>query len=168
MRRKLLAMVLPALMTTSAFAVEGEHSTVNFTGNVVEPTCALTSESHDQVVDMGTVSTNAFTGKNSSARRHGFTIGVEGCKTNFNLRFIGENDGIYTLKTTNNDVGIRLYGPQPSPERAVPLDGSTPGYAKIPNDSAVYMNYTAEYVALGNQVSPGEANALVNFYIDYG
>ncbi|WP_435947292.1 hypothetical protein [Dryocola sp. BD586] len=46
MKLKLIALAIPAIFAaSSAFAVEGESSTVNFTGKVVETSCSLNAGS---------------------------------------------------------------------------------------------------------------------------
>ena len=172
MKLKLIAVTIPAMiMATSAFAVEGEHSTVNFNGNIVEATCSLAAGSKDQTVTLGDVSTNAFSGANTTAAEKDFTIDLESCDTAIaqqaSLTFSGETANDTALKTSEGDttkVGIQiLQGGQP-----LILDGST---ASVPltltDGDENSMPFSARYIALDEAVAAGAANATANFTVSY-
>ena len=61
MKINTFAIFIPAIfMVSSAHAVEGETSSVVFTGNIVEATCELSSGSRSKAVELGDVATTAF------------------------------------------------------------------------------------------------------------
>lgn len=99
MKMKLLAITVPAFfMASSALAaVEGETSTINFTGNIVEETCSLSEGAKGQTVALGDVAVNTFNGTGTTTVARPFTISLENCApatyTNASITFTGQTEG---------------------------------------------------------------------------
>jgi major type 1 subunit fimbrin (pilin) len=168
---KMLTIAIPALlMAGSAFAIEGERSTVNFTGNIVKSTCALVPGSANQSVQLGDVAANVFTGANSTSTETDFTIDLQDCDTssatNASLTFNGETVNDTTLKTSAGDktnVGIQIL------QNGAPLvlNGSTASDPYELKTGNINIPFSARYIALNDDIGVGEANATVNFTLNY-
>lgn len=175
-KSKFFAIGIPVLFTTTAlYAAEGEHSTVNFTGNIFNTTCALKVDSRDKIIDMGSVATSAFSGTGSTSEEIEFTIDYDDCLSpvthatsqNVWLTFSGETMSDSILRTSDSDttkVGVQiLQDGQP-----IILDGVTPTKSMRANDSSInWMYFSVRYIALADTVTAGEANAIANFTLHY-
>lgn len=173
MNVKLIAAAIPAFfMSSSAFAAEGETSTVQFNGNIVEDTCTLTDASKDQVVQLGDVSVSAFSGTGTTTQGTPFTIGLEGCNpttaTTAAISFAGETvgSGATALSTSNvstTNVGIQIL------QAGTPLvlDGSATSVPQSLDAGTNSLDFTARYVAISDDVAAGPANGTANFTVNY-
>lgn len=174
MKNKLLAVAIPAIfMTASAFAeIEGETSTIQFTGNITQATCSLDGESKGQSVQMGEVASNTFGGAGGVSNTKDFSIKLTGCDldvaTQASITFTGDtvNNDTTTLATSALDttnVGIQIL------QNGVPLalDGSAASSAEELNADETDLKFAARYVALADDVSAGEANATASFTVNY-
>lgn len=56
-----------------------EDGVVHFVGEIVDTTCEVTSDTADQIVPLGKVSKNAFSGVGSLASPQKFSIKLENC-----------------------------------------------------------------------------------------
>ncbi|HCO1253921.1 TPA: fimbrial protein [Escherichia coli] len=173
MKLKLIAAAIPALfMASSAFAVEGETSTVQFNGNIVEDTCTLANASKGQTVQLGDVSVNAFSGTGSTTQGTPFTIGLEGCNpeiaTTAAISFAGETVGSGATALSTSDVGTTNVGIQIL-QAGTPLvlDGSATSVPQSLDSGTNSLNFTARYVAVADDVAAGQANGTANFTVSY-
>lgn len=170
MKFNILAITVSSmLMTSSAFAVVGESSTVNFTGSITEASCALSAGAKGQTVELGDVASNVFTGQGTFSTSKGFTIDMTGCADSVNtakVTFSGETATDTALKTSagnTTNVGIQIL------QNGTPLkvDGSTPSTAQNLVEGNNVLEFSARYVALSNNVAAGEANGSANFTLSY-
>ncbi|MBJ9260673.1 type 1 fimbrial protein [Citrobacter amalonaticus] len=175
MKEKLLFIAIPALFITSSAmaAVEGETSTINFTGNVVEDTCSLSGASKNQTVDLGDVSVNSFSGAGTTTVSKPFSITLDGCSTgtysNASITFNGETEtsSATTLVTDNigtTNVGIQIL----QNDTPLSLDGSAASDAQtLADGDGNEMKFAARYVAVNADVAAGTANGTANFTVNY-
>lgn len=172
MKVKLISALVPAvlMMSSSAFAAEGETSTVVFNGEIVESTCALVAGSKGQTVELGSVYANAFTATGGTSLPKAFTINLIDCDvksaTTATVTFSGDTTALDTaLNVTGGakDVGLQIL------QNGTPLtlDGSTPSVAQTLVDGENALEFSARYVALQNTVTAGKANAVANFTMNY-
>lgn len=173
MKLKLIALMLPVMFTTSsAFAVEGESSTVNFTGNIVDTSCSLNTGSKNQTVSLGDVSTKAFSGTGTSSQEKPFLIVLDDCNAaglgtvdvTFNGNTVsGKADTLSTSDIVTTNVGIQVL------QSGTPLamDGSAASTAQALNDNTNELAFTARYIAISDDVQAGQANATANFTLNY-
>lgn len=69
-----------------------EDGVVHFVGEIVDTTCEVTSDTADQIVPLGKVSKNAFSGVGSLASPQKFSIKLENCPATYTqaaVRFDG-------------------------------------------------------------------------------
>jgi type 1 fimbria pilin len=174
MKLKLIALAIPALfVASSALAVEGESSTVNFTGSIVETSCSLNTGSKGQTVPLGDVATTAFTGTGTSSQEKPFSITLDGCKatetpSTVTVTFSGNTvsgkaDALTTSAADTTNVGVQIL----QAGEPLTLDGSATSTAQELVEGSNNLQFTARYVALADTVSAGEANATANFTLNY-
>lgn len=173
MKLKLIAAAIPALfMVSSAFAVEGESSTVNFTGNIVEDTCVLDAGSQDQTVQLGDVSVSSFSGTGTVSQGTAFAIGLESCNPAlaqtaaivFSGETVGtEGNALATSGFETTNVGIQLQ----QDGAPLMLDGSASSVPQTLEVGTNTLNFTAHYIAMADTVAAGEANGVANFTVNY-
>ncbi|HEY4467227.1 MAG TPA: fimbrial protein [Klebsiella sp.] len=174
MKIKLVAITVSAFfMASSALAaVEGESSTINFTGNIVEETCSLAEGAKGQTVALGDVAVNTFSGAGTTTVARPFTISLENCApatyTNASITFSGQTEGSDGTALTTSDfsttnVGIQIL------QNGTPLvlDGSTASASQSLTDGANDLNFSARYVAVNDDVAAGAANGMANFTVNY-
>lgn len=177
MKSKFSMLAVATLLAVSGSAmadVEGERSTIQFTGEIQNDTCALDSNSSSRLdVDMGKITTNTFNNTLTSTDRP-FSITLTGCDSNtFQSLYVIFNGDI---RNGQDDV-VNVTGPSPADNvglqilqdgTPVKLDGSAGTDAHTITDGQNSLNFTARYKAdsLGG-VSGGDANALVNFTMMY-
>ena len=90
-----------------------EDGVVHFVGEIVDTTCEVTSDTADQIVPLGKVSKNAFSGVGSLASPQKFSIKLENCPATYTqaaVRFDGTEapGGDGDLKTM---IGSIQYTP---------------------------------------------------------
>lgn len=174
MKLKMVALAIPFMFSvSSAFAATGESSTVNFTGNIVDTSCSLSTGSKDQTVPLGDVAVNAFTGNGSTAAEKAFQISLEGCDVSANPGQVsvsfsgaavdGKSDTLQTSAMATTNVGIQIL--QSGSPLAV--DGSASSVAQDMVDGTNDMAFSARYIALDDAVAAGEANSTASFVINY-
>lgn len=171
MKVKLVSAVVSSflMMSSSAFAIQGETSTVIFNGEIVESTCALASGSKNQVVSLGSVSANAFSAVGDTSMAKEFTINLTDCNldnaTAASVTFSGDTATDNTLNVTGgaDGVGIQIL------QNGTPLvlDGSTASVAQDLEEGSNTMNFAARYISLDSDVTAGQANATASFTLNY-
>ena len=171
MKVKLISALVPAvlMMSSSAFAAEGETSTVNFTGEIVESTCALAPVSKNQTVDLGQVSANVLATVNSTSQPKAFAINLTGCSlanaTTATVTFSGDTAADTALNVTGGAAGVGLQILQNG--TPLTLDGSTASAAQTLVVGNNTLDFAARYVALAATVTAGKADAVANFTMNY-
>lgn len=171
MKVKFIAALIPAMfIASSAYAAEGETSTVQFQGNITEATCSLSTDSRDKAVDLGSVSSNAFdAGSGATTGGKSFSINLTDCApsvTTATVTFSGDTTADSVLKTSQGDitnVGIQIL----QDGAPLKLDGSQASTAQTLVEGDNALDFTARYIALSNSVAAGEANASASFTLNY-
>lgn len=171
MKVKFVTAIVPAflMLSSSAFAIEGETSTVIFNGEIVESTCALATGSKNQVVQLGTVSANAFGGAGGTSMAKEFTINLTDCSldnaTAATVTFSGDTAADNALNVTGGAEGVGLQILQNG--TPLNLDGSAASVAQELEEGNNAMSFAARYIALDDDVTAGLANATASFTLNY-
>ncbi|WP_315708244.1 fimbrial protein [Brenneria uluponensis] len=169
MKKVLLIATIAALFSTQyASAADG---TINFNGSITDTACTVDTSSANQTVEMGTVSSSAFNGAGSTASPTRFTISLTACPdTTAKVRFDGPtalgNSSILRLNDgqTAAGVGVAIYEDDSS--TLIPV--STASAAKTLSPTGTNeLAYIAKYMATGDTVTAGGANATASFTIAY-
>ena len=157
--------------STSAFAAnQGETSTVMFKGAIKENTCILNNDSVAQVVELGDVESSVLASTGLASQPTSFTISLDQCDSaTASITFSGDTATDEALRVTGGEtvasgVGIQIL------ENGIPLkvDGSTSSAFKpVGTGKDNKFNFAARYIALGEKVSPGQANATAQFTVKY-
>ncbi|EKP5619585.1 fimbrial protein [Escherichia coli] len=122
-----------------------EDGVVHFVGEIVDTTCEVTSDTADQIVPLGKVSKNAFSGVGSLASPQKFSIKLENCPA------------------TYTQAAVRFDGTE-APGGDGDLKVGTPLTAGNPGD----FTGTGQAIAATNAtVTAGTANADSQFTVEY-
>lgn len=177
MKNKVSTLAVATLLALSGSVmadVEGERSTIQFTGTIENDTCVLESSASAQLdVDMGKITTNTFNNTLTSSERP-FSITLSGCNPDtFSGMYVLFNGALHNgqddVVTVGGDSPAENVGLQILQDGApLKLDGSTGTAVHTITEGINTLNFTARYKAdsLGG-VNGGEANALVNFTMMY-
>ena len=174
MNKKLLPVVALILSAsaTSAYAVNGK---VNFTGEIIQSTCTVTSTDQNKDVFIGKYPTTAFNAVGDVTASKAFTINLEKCEAgDYSLRFDGATvAGNPNLLSVDNakGVGIEILT---NDEKIVPInqsaDANSPWVnvaASDDNSGTAVFNLKARYKSFLKTVEAGSANANATFTIEY-
>lgn len=183
MKRNIIggAFTLASLMLAgNALAEDG---VVHFVGEIVDTTCEVTSDTADQIVPLGKVSKNAFSGVGSLASPQQFSIKLEKCPATYTqaaVRFDGTEapggDGdlkVGTPLTAGNPgdftgtgqaiaatgVGIRIFNQSDNSQVKLYNDSA---YTAIDAEGKAEMKFIARYVATNATVTAGTAAPIHN------
>ncbi|EFV7663076.1 TPA: fimbrial protein, partial [Shigella flexneri] len=139
-----------------------EDGVVNFVGEIVDTTCEVTSDTADQIVPLGKVSKNAFSGVGSLASPQKFSIKLENCPATYTqaaVRFDGTGQAIAAT-----GVGIRIFNQSDNSQVKLYNDSD---YTAIDAEGKAEMKFIARYVATNATVTAGTANADSQFTVEY-
>ncbi|MEQ4664175.1 fimbrial protein [Providencia rettgeri] len=150
---------------------------INFTGSIVNTPCVVDNDDTSQTVKLGQFRQDAFTGADSTSSPVGFDIKLTGCAIDTFKKAAVTFSGIAVPNSTDklaltasqagqstaSGVGIQIL----QNSAAVKVDGSTPTSAVLLSKGDSTLRFQAQYVALNNQVTAGEANASADFTITY-
>lgn len=176
---------LCALSTTCAFAVEKQEGTINLEGYIYSATCEIDINNQgpdNAVVKMGRHPTSAFDSVGDETGGTGtdgkITVKLKNCPDEGNLELyldgttVGSSDTILQLdnagaSTSAKGVGIHIYD-EDNLSRPLKITGSDVSLSADVKGSKTYTkNLIAKYVSTQKTVTPGEANATLEFSIYY-
>lgn len=151
---------------------QGSGGVVNFTGQITEESCDVTTDSKNKTVDLGSWAKSYFSDHNETTPRE-FKINVEECPdsvTSVAVLFDGaKNAADSTLlqltqgNNTASGVGVRLY----NSDRATVIKPGSVSTSAAPDNGNAELTFYAGYIADGAEVQAGEANAVSNFLMVY-
>ncbi|MDQ1884168.1 fimbrial protein [Aeromonas salmonicida] len=171
MKKTILAVAMCfACVTPFANAHDGQ---VNFNGRIIENGCEVVTKSLD--VNLGQISKEALAGgKGTTTSATRFDLVLKSCPVSVSKasvifdgeRAIAGEDNV--LKLTQGEgvaegVGIQL---RDSNQQVLPLHQSSISMPLVA-DADNKLGFTAQYIALGDNVTAGEANGVANFTIQY-
>lgn len=160
---------------------------IQFTGSVVSAPCVVDNDTESQMVNLGQIAANSLGKKGSTGSPVGFNIKLTGCDltppganptetanyTKASIVFNGApaGDDSTTLSLNANGSGesvAKNVGIQISQNNVpVKINGSTATNSSNLHVGSNLIPFAATYVATGDAVVAGSANAVVNFSVNY-
>jgi len=154
-----------------------DGGTVHFTGSIVNAPCVVDVNSEGQTVRLGQYRTDSFKDVGSNSAPVDFTINLINCSAetykSASVKFTGStpegtNDvlALASIQAGNKiaeGVGIQIL----QDNTPVTVDGSEGTAARTFNDGTNRLPFQARYLALNENIIPGEANASADFSITY-
>lgn len=158
------------VVSASTLAYDG---TVNFNGEITDNTCvvSLGENANSMIVPMGSVNASSFTGRGSIASTTLFVLTLTDCPSiNARVKFDGSTyEGDQEVLALSpgagvaGNIGIQLYDQNMT---KVPLYTASSVY-ELKENEVNKLKFYASYIAMANTVSPGPANAVANFTMNY-
>ncbi|POP41351.1 fimbrial protein [Superficieibacter electus] len=162
------------LILVICFGVQAHDGRVYITGTITDNTCTLTPDSENITVNMGSVSNRQFYQAGAGAAYQPFSINLENCgstASGVTVSFSGTEDpknpdllAIAAGAGNASGVGIALYN---SDKSLIPAGENSRMQPLIGGQSSVHLTFYARYVADGNAVVAGEADASATFVLTY-
>lgn len=170
---KRIALICSILLFSALNTTYAADGIINFNGTITGTACVVDPSAISQPVELGTVSTNAFSGGNgSTAAAKRFNIVLKSCPasvTSASVRFDGTtntaNPSILALNSgqTATNVGVAIY--EQDSTTMIPVGSSSAKVTLLENVDNT-LTYVAKYMATG-AVGSGTANASTSFTIIY-
>ncbi|MFI3014248.1 fimbrial protein [Klebsiella aerogenes] len=165
---------ISTLLTLWAAHGTAHDGTVNVTGRIVDKTCVVSADSTTQLVTFGNVSSKTFSRSGEGSRYEPFTINLEKCgagASNVSVTFSGNADGrnpallaLTPAPGSATGMAIALYD---SKKNQLPLSQAGGSTDLSPAQASVALLFYARYLANGEPVSSGTANASATFMLTY-
>ncbi|MCC8373956.1 MULTISPECIES: fimbrial protein [Photorhabdus] len=175
MKAKLIisSLLVSSVLIPVANAADGK---INFTGNIISNACKIDTDSANQNVNMGTISSTAFSGVDSTAAATPFSIKMSDCPpehTHAQVKFDGQIDSKNNnLLALSNDKGQEVAGGvavgiyEEDNSTLIPLAQASKLQA-FTDQKTAELKFIAKYVATAQAISPGSGDAVANFTIVY-
>ena len=174
-------LILTASILGSSFAsaaIPDQGGTVHFKGTIVNAACAISTESLDQIVNLGQYRTANFTTVGSLSNDVDFTIKLVDCDTDVSstatVKFNGATDATdNTVLAVSSGtgtsgaatgVGIEISDAQ---GKILTPNNIVESNAYTLNNGDTVLSFRARYKSTSVDVTPGEANADATFVISY-
>jgi major type 1 subunit fimbrin (pilin) len=156
-------------------AVLAENGTINFVGEVLPEACVVDTNSQNLTVTLGKISASAFTGPGSTAAPTNFQLILKDCPVTANKAVV-KFDGI-SVKGDNSMIAL-TSGANTAQGVAIQLSDATQKVVNLLESSQPYtlatglgvtnkLDFSARYIALSSDITPGAANATSQFTIVY-
>ncbi|MCE1736522.1 fimbrial protein, partial [Enterobacter hormaechei] len=167
------SLFISSVLMSTAHAADGQ---VKFTGKITATACKVDSNSANQTVNMGTISSSSFNGANSTSAATRFSINLTDCPTEYNqaqVKFDGQTDKTNSrfLALTNSKgnaaqgVALALYEDDSS--TAINIAENSQSQKLVAGQKVNTLDFIAKYIATSNKVVPGSGDAVANFTITY-
>lgn len=167
----LTILILISVLAGNAAAHDGE---INISGKIVDKTCTVSANSAQFLVSLGSVASKQFARSGDGTRYEPFSLHLEKCgatASHVSVTFTGTPDShdssllALTQETGSaTGMGIALYD---SNKNQIPMMQPEAGKELEPHQATVTLNFYARYLANGDVVSAGEANASTTFVLNY-
>ncbi|WP_445493563.1 fimbrial protein [Photorhabdus sp. SF281] len=171
-------LIISSLLVSSVFSfvANAADGKINFTGNIIANACKIDTDSANQNVNMGTISSNAFSGVDSTAAITPFSIKMSDCPpehTHAQVKFDGQIDSKNSnLLALSNDKGqavadgvaIGIYEEDNS--TLIPLAKASKLQA-FTDQKTAELKFIAKYIATAQTIIPGSGDAVANFTVVY-
>lgn len=153
---------------------QAHQGTVYVTGTITDNTCAVSPDSKNLTVPMGDVPSKAFALAGDGSRYEPFAINLEKCggaASGVTVHFEGpsnsKNPGLLALTGGAGyatGVGVGIYNQDKS---LIPMGQESQKMPLTPNQATATLNFYARYIADGDRVAAGIANASATFVLTY-
>ncbi|MEB4675815.1 type 1 fimbrial protein [Enterobacteriaceae bacterium G50] len=148
------------------------QGTLNLTGSITNTTCALSQESQDILVTLGSASLKQFTVKGATAQAKDFAIKLEDCGkgvTTVRVSFSGtpDNDDASVIALDAggaSGVGVQILDANMNP---IKLTEASLPYPLEASPAEVTLKFNARYIATRLPITTGIANASGTFVFHY-
>ena len=167
----ILCIALSLLSGPYAFAHDGQ---VNITGSIQSNTCIVDTGSQNMTVDMGNVSSKQFYRAGDTGAAQSFVIKLVKCgdaASGVSVTFNGQVDSrdsrllaLDSSESAASGMGIAILDLD---RKIVPLNDQSKKYPLTPGAMSVDLNFFAEFMANGDKVKAGDANATATFVLNY-
>ncbi|AOM39922.1 fimbrial protein [Xenorhabdus hominickii] len=175
MKTKLIisSLFVSSVFMSTAHAFDGQ---IKFTGKITATACKVDSNSANQTVNMGTISSSAFNGLYSTSAPTRFNIKLTDCPKEYNqaqVKFDGQTDRtnsrFLALSGKNGEnvakgVAIALYEDNSTSLISI-AESSHP--QRLSGQKTDELSFVAKYIATAEKVEPGAGDAVANFTIIY-
>jgi len=151
--------------------------TVNFLGTIVNAACSVNSHSTNQSVQLGQVRSARMDTVGNTSNGVGFNIVLDDCDTSVSgtaaISFSGvttsSNNTALQLSSSSasgnaTGVGIQILDKSGTP---LALDGTAWSAAHTLINGTNTLPFQARYITTSLPVSPGVANSIANFNVQY-
>lgn len=170
---KKLALISAILSLSALQATYAADGVINFNGTITGTACVVDPSAISQPVELGTVSTAAFSGgSGATAAAKRFNIVLKSCPasvTSASVRFDGTtnaaNPSILALSSGQSatNVGVAIY--EQDSATLIPVGTSSASVA-LQEDVDNTLTYFAKYMATG-AVGAGSAKSSTSFTVTY-
>lgn len=168
----IMAWILACMNIHTAMADLGEIN-IRLTGTVIALGCDVDPGDVDKPVVLGDWATKQLKKAGDHTHYIPFTIHLTGCSASgVTTAFTGSQDSVdhsLLALSTNDDgssasgVGIQIMD---NTQTRIPMGQDAPR-AVVDDNGDVALNFYASYVATGNSILPGAANADTEFTLTY-
>lgn len=155
-------------------AAQAHDGQINITGTIQSNTCIVDTDSQNMTVDMRNVASKQFYQAGATAAAQSFVIKLVKCgdaATAVSVTFNGTVDGrdnrllaIDKGSAAATGMGIAILDLN---RQIVPLNTQSINYPLTPGAQSVNLSFFAEYMANGDTVKAGDANATATFLLNY-
>ncbi|AHG19275.1 hypothetical protein Z042_06320 [Chania multitudinisentens RB-25] len=169
-----VAVLVTSAFTTNVFASNGE---ISFKGAIIPNPCDVTTDTANQVVQLGTIGVNAFKFTGDTAATRNFSIKLTNCPTTVtNAAVVFEGTGTGPVANDNSalaltdapdvatGVGVQIVDAQ---NQVVKMREDSSAYPLLSGTAVNTLSFSASYVSTAATVTSGSANAVTNFTITY-
>lgn len=173
MNKKLIALSLLAA-SASVSTANAADGTINFTGNITDQACTVSTSSASQTVALGTISASSFGAAGATSAPTSFDIVLTSCPpalTSASVKFDGATNAANSnlLAITGGTgvatgVGIALY--ESNNSTLIPVASASAAKA-LSSTNDTTLTYIAKYMSTAASVTAGTANAVSDFTIAY-
>lgn len=146
---------------------------VIFTGALASDACIISTNDTNQTVNLGSVPTASFHAAGDKSSPSGFTIGMSNCPESM-VSVIAKFDGMpdkdnSDLLALDSDSTAKYIavGIEETNNTLIPLHTPSQSVAIDKTSHSTEMAFQARYIATSAMVSPGPANAVSQFSINY-
>lgn len=164
---------LAVLLASMPFGLLAQDGTINFEGTISNTACTVDSISADMTVDLGTVSTSAFSAPGDVASPTKFNIIIKNCPESVNsaaVSFTGEadatNPSLFKLSGDGAEgIGIALYEGDSTTQVAANMSSSDYNIDSSKTENT--LSFISKYMSTQQTVNAGLAASSVSFSIAY-
>jgi major type 1 subunit fimbrin (pilin) len=181
MKKKLLSLGALASLSLASFMSQAATTTVtggtvHFVGTVVNAACAVNANSTNQTVQLGQVRSARLAAVGNTSNSVGFNIVLDDCDTTVSSTAAISYTGV-TVASNNtalqldassagsaSGVGIQILDKSGSP---LALNGTAWSVAQTLVNGTNTLPFQARYITTALPVSPGTADGVATFNVQY-
>lgn len=174
MKKQLNALALLSVICGAAVSTaNAADGTIQFNGEIIDAACTVSAASASQTVNLGKVSTGAFTAVTQAAAATAFQIDLSACPVSVTtasvkfdgMSYAGDNSALALTPAPGaaTGVGIQIRNDDGQVLPLYTASNSSPLTQGVTNT----LKFSAAYVAKALPVTAGPANAVATFSVIY-